>query len=218
MLSDTAYILHKRVYKDSSELIKLLTPIFGIMDVIAKGSRSPKSKFKGQLQSFLPTTVFVTGKSNLKTLVEVSQQGTLKSCNYKNHVSMLYCNELLLLLRLETESCEKIYHAYQTTIEQLQRNQNVSLPLRRFEWFLSKQLGYELNLPDGVGEDDFIEFDPDFGLQLSNQSTSCRAQSLQRFINQQQLTAYDLKGINKLMKRVIDHMVHGKTINSRGLL
>ncbi|MGJ8664505.1 MAG: DNA repair protein RecO, partial [Marinicella sp.] len=96
MISDQAFILHKRPYKDSSELIKLFTANHGVIDVLGKGSRRPKSKIKGQLQSFIPTQVVFSGRGSLKNLISAEQTGVLTATKYANHVSMLYCNELLV--------------------------------------------------------------------------------------------------------------------------
>ncbi len=218
MFSDQAFVIHKRPYKDSSELIKLLTQKEGLVDLICKGSRNPKSKFKGMLQPFILSQVFYTGKSSLKTLTEVSQQAVLKSCPYKNHVSMLYCNELLLLIGLEDEVNTEIFDAYQLTVNALQNTTTVSLILRRFELFLSQKIGYELKLPDVLSDSDNIEFDPLNGLQQSKQSQLCTVKTFTRFVSDEALNKIEITQINRLMKSVVNHMVHGKTIQSRLLL
>jgi len=218
MNSDFAFIIHKRHYKDSSELIKLLTQNHGMVDVIAKGGRQKKSKLYGQLQPFLMTEVFYSGKSSLKTLIDASQQGTVKSCAYINQVSMLYCNELMTLLQIDNDACQSIFKAYQATVHQLQLDHAVSLPLRKFEWFLSKHVGYELNLPEEAKETDFVEFDANYGIQINNQNKVCMVNSLQNFISNKNINKDEIKQINQLMKSVVNHMVHGKTINSRALL
>ena len=218
MYSDQAFVLHKRPYKDSSELIKLLTRQSGIVDLISKGSRNPKSKFKGMLQPFVLTEVFYSGKSSLKTLIEVSQQFALKSCPYKNHVSMLYCNELLLLIGMHDEVNTDIFDAYQLAVKQLQTAKSVSLVLRQFEWFLSQKIGYALRLPEEVQAQDSIEFDPLNGLLKSQHNHICTASIFNRFIANQTLNSNDIKQINQLMKTVVNHMVQGKTIQSRHLL
>ena len=220
MISDQAFILHKRVYQDSSELIKLLTYNHGIIDVIAKGSRNRKSKLNGQLQPFILSQVFFSGKSSLKNLIDSSQCEILKPCPYKNHVSMLYCNELLLLLRLEGEVVNEIFTAYKETIKSLQSPQSISLTLRQFEWLLCQKLGYELELPSGIEKTAYIEFDEINGLQLcsSSQAMQCTFADFEKFIQGNALDSVELKGINWLMRRVINHMLHGKTIQSRLLL
>jgi DNA repair protein RecO (recombination protein O) len=47
-----AIILHSFAYGDTSRILRLLTPDFGVRSVIAKGARSPKSRFGGLLEPF----------------------------------------------------------------------------------------------------------------------------------------------------------------------
>lgn len=218
MYADIAFILHKRAYRESSDLIKFLTMNHGIVDVIAKGSRKPKSKFSGHLQNFLSTEITFTGRSSLKTLTDASQQGSLAKCPYKSHVSMLYCSELLTLLRLENESCAEIFNAYQKTIQALQQNKSVSLPLRKFEWVLSRILGYELLPPSEATENDYLQFDPHLGLQVNNQVKICSMACLNLFLAEKAMEPTEIKQLNRLMKTVVNHLVHGKEIQSRQLL
>ncbi|MCB1583752.1 MAG: DNA repair protein RecO [Xanthomonadales bacterium] len=218
MHTDIAFVLHKRAYKESSELIKLLTKNHGIVDVIAKGSRKPKSKLNGQLQPFSPIEIVYSGRSELKTLTSAFQQGAVKACAYKNHVSMLYCSELLTLLHLDNEACHELFTAYQTAVMALQNTHAVSLILRKFEWQLTQNLGYELSIPPGVEKNDFLSFDPGHGLLLNNDNKICPVSSLKKFTSNQPMQASDIKQVNELMKSVVNHLVHGKTIQSRALL
>lgn len=47
-----ALILHAFPYGDTSRILRLLTPAHGLRSVIAKGARSPKSRFGGLLEPF----------------------------------------------------------------------------------------------------------------------------------------------------------------------
>lgn len=218
MLTDKAFILHKRAFKESSELIKLLTKSHGVIDVIAKGSRKPKSRLHGQLQPFMLTEVVFVGRSELKTLTHASQQGLLQNCAYKNHVSMLYLSELMTLIQVDCDVCSKLFDDYEKTVAQLPLAGSVSLLLRKFEWSLCKHLGYELNLPVESTQSDFISFDPFLGLQVNNKDKVCSTATLRSFISNEKLLSSEIKQINILMKTVVNHLVHGKTIQSRQLL
>ncbi len=218
MISDRAFILHTRKFKDSSEIIKLLTKLNGIVDVIAKGSRNPKSKFKGQLQSFIDTEVSFSGKSSLKTLIHAEQVGVVQACSYVNHVSMLYCNELILLLNLDQDACRLVYPYYKSTINQIIESKQISVILRNFEWQLCCIQGYQMELGDGIQSNDSIEFNPDNGFQKSHSKIACKAQFFNDFLNKKTLSSDAIKGVNQLMKNVVNHMVNGKTIQSRLLL
>ncbi len=218
MISDQAFVLHKRPFKDNSELLKVLTKNNGIIDLVGKGSRNPKSKFKGQLQPFIETEISYAGKSDLKTLVQSEQVGLIHDCAYINHVSMLYCNELLLLLKLNDEHQADLYQDYARTIEALKVAKSVSYILRQFEWRLCCSQGYELSLPETIKATDYVSFCPVNGLVLSQHNKNCTAESFVRFINGEAMDASRLKAVNHLMRDVINHMVHGKVIQSRALL
>lgn len=47
-----ALVLHAFPYGDTSKILRLLTPELGLRSVIAKGARSPKSRFGGVLEPF----------------------------------------------------------------------------------------------------------------------------------------------------------------------
>lgn len=185
---------------------------------MAKGSRNPKSKLKGQLQPFIPCTVTLSGRSGLKTLTNAEQTGINAPCAYLNHVSMLYCNELLLLLNLDQEACEVIYPVYARTIAQLKAKDRVSLILRKFEWFLSGVQGYELSLPNQSEATDLISFDPSLGLQVTRGNQGCSHQTIADFLANQPIDTEQLRAVNRLMRTVVNHLVNGKTIQSRLLL
>jgi len=218
MIHDRAYVLHKRPYKDSSELIKVLSQHHGITDVLGKGSRNPKSKFKGQLQPFIECEISFTGRSTLKRLVQAEQSGMPFKAEYVNHVAMLYCNELLLLANYHDESNQLIYQHYAQTIGALKQASQLSLLLRRFEWQLCCAMGYELSIPQTAQVNDGLSFHPVNGLEISQQPAVCSVGVFNRFIQHEDMSAGDLKQLNRLMRVVVNHLVHGKTIQSRALL
>ena len=218
MLADQAFVLHKKPFKESSELVKVLSKQKGVLDLICKGSRNPKSKFNGQLLPFIESDITFTGKSELKTLVGIEQTGVLQNHDYINQVSMLYCNELLLLLKLNDVSPIDVYQHYVKTIRALQKNQSVSLILRRFEWYLCGAMGYQITVPEAFNASDRVTFCPNNGLVHSDQKQATTVASIRQFISDQPITAPQLVELNHLMRRIVDHMVHGKTIQSRGLL
>lgn len=218
MLHDRAYVLHKKPYKDSSELIKILSQQHGVIDLLGKGSRNPKSKFKGQLHPFMACDISFTGRSSLKTLVHVEQSGSPFKSPYINQVAMLYCNELLLLSNYHDEANQSTYASYAQTIEALKQAPSVGLILREFEWQLCCAMGYELSLPPGALPEDGITFDPVNGLEVNVSQACCPAQVFERFLQQKAMSSTQLKQLNVLMRLVVNHLVHGKTIQSRALL
>lgn len=225
MITDQAFVLHKRNYQDSSQLIKLITMNHGIIDVVAKGCLRPKSKLNGQLQPFIQTQVNLYGRSDLKTLADADQSGVNHSGNsqshgYKNQVSMLYCNELLTLINLGEHADAAVFNAYKNTIKELQTSSMIRITLRRFEWHLCCQMGYELQVPEHTEPDDYLAFDPINGLIVNNtdKRTKCSVQAFNNFVSATTINQEQLNEISVLMRVVINHLVNGKAIKSRQLL
>jgi DNA repair protein RecO (recombination protein O) len=48
----SAVILHSFAYGDTSRILRILTPEYGLRSVIAKGAKSPRSRFGGVLEPF----------------------------------------------------------------------------------------------------------------------------------------------------------------------
>ena len=65
-----AYILHVRAYQDSSALLECLSSQHGLVSLIAKGVKRPKSRFYGVIQPFILLQLSWVGRSELKTLTQ----------------------------------------------------------------------------------------------------------------------------------------------------
>lgn len=218
MVTDDAFILHKINYKNSSEIVKLLTQNQGRIDAIARGSRGPKSPFKGQLQAFVETTISFQGRRDLKTLTQAEQTGHAGAPAYLNQVAMLYCNELLLLLNMDDEHCGAVYPVYRQLIHDLGRSDSVALLLRYFELKLCTLNGYALSVDHGLSDSDYLVFQPDHGLVASHSKKNCDAGTFRRFISHQPLSTEQLRGLNRLFRPIVNHLVGGRDIHSRRLL
>ncbi|MGB5258628.1 MAG: recombination protein O N-terminal domain-containing protein, partial [Woeseiaceae bacterium] len=52
-----AYLLHHRPFRDTSQILDLVTRDHGKIALVARGSRSAKSRLAGVLRPFLPLSV-----------------------------------------------------------------------------------------------------------------------------------------------------------------
>ncbi|WP_154223296.1 DNA repair protein RecO [Marinicella rhabdoformis] len=214
MHADSAYLLHRKAFSDSSEILYYLTDSDGLLHVLAKGSKKNKSQFKGQLQPFLPTCISWQGRSSLKTLTQAEQTGVFTSVSYPYHVSMLYLNELVMLLRIDESLFQDVYLHYRDALNALLNESDISHTLRQFEWRLCCLIGYELDLPQNVSEETFITFESQNGLIEDHQWRRCKASEFAQFIENK---TYNQKAVNWLMRQLIHHITQGKPIKSREL-
>ena len=62
-----AYVLHHRPFRDTSQILDILTRDHGKIAVVARGSRGTKSRLGGVLRPFLPLRVSWVARSDLGT-------------------------------------------------------------------------------------------------------------------------------------------------------
>lgn len=139
---DTAYVLHRWPYQESSLMCDLLTRQEGRVRVIAKGARRPKSSWRSVLQPFAPVQVEYRGRSELQTLTHAEAlTPLLPALNGIQLYSAFYLNELVQRLTRLHQSFESLFDEYAQTLLQLRETEQVEPLLRRFEWQLLTHLG-----------------------------------------------------------------------------
>ena len=75
-----AFILHHRPFRDTSQILDLISRDHGKLAVVARGSRGAKSRLKGVLRPFMPLSMSWVIKSDLGTLTGAEVQGAA-ACN-----------------------------------------------------------------------------------------------------------------------------------------
>ena len=76
-----AWILHHRPFRDSSQILDVLTRDHGRIAVVARGSRGAKSKLAGVLRPFLPLRVSWVARTDLGTLTGAEAAGAPAATN-----------------------------------------------------------------------------------------------------------------------------------------
>lgn len=144
--NEPAWLLHHRAYQDSSRILEILSRHHGRLSLVARGSRSGKSRLKGILRPFLPLHLSWVSRSELGTLTGAELRGAPIALHGDALLSGYYANELLMLLLHRHDPQPDIFTAYGTTIESLSGGRDVPVKLRTFEMELLRLLGYALNL------------------------------------------------------------------------
>jgi len=136
-----AYILHRRPYKETSYILDLFSLNFGRVSVVAKGLLKSKPYKSAQLQVFQPLVLSWSGRSELKTLINVDVPSAAFALKGKFLYCAYYLNELLLNLSAESEANPILFSAYSEALQSLSDKLDVEPNLRRFESRLLVQLG-----------------------------------------------------------------------------
>ena len=222
----SAFVLHTRPYRDTSLLVELFTRSHGRISAIARGARGPRSRNKGYLQPFYPILASWSGRSELVTLGSIEPSGSPFHFMGKSLISALYVNELTMHLLHRHEEHPELFMAYEQVLSGIQQEKILS-SLRRYEKQLITSIGYgfEWHITADTGEviepGMYYSLDPNRGILAV--SAGSKAQT---FLGEH-LLAIQADDFNKpevlhsakhLLRIAINHLLGGKSINSRDLL
>ena len=135
------FILHHRLFRESSVIADVLTPDYGRVSVVARGARSARSKLRPLIQPFRPLLVSWTGRSDLKTLTGLEEQGLPVALSGHTLACGYYLSELLLRLLPSFEAAPIPFACYARSLselEQLQRQRTALASARVDEAALPK--------------------------------------------------------------------------------
>lgn len=142
---EPAYVLHARPFRETSQLLELLTPGHGRMGVLARASRGGKGGGRAALlQPFTPLIVAWQGRGELPQLVDIEPAGIAPRLSGDALLAGFYANELLVNLLSRGEPQAPLFARYALLLSEL--GEDLAWPLRRFERELLAAIGFELQL------------------------------------------------------------------------
>jgi DNA repair protein RecO (recombination protein O) len=219
---ESAYVLHTRVYRDSSLLVDFFTKSEGRISAVARGVRKAKSPLKGLLQPFNPLLINWYGKGDLVTLKNVEAENKLFFLQKKSLISGLYLNELMVRLLTRHDPHAKLFAYYQQTIFALAENKNIEQILRDFELKLLDELGYGLRFDRAMCSDEpikselFYTFQPQKGFVIAGDDRNKFPGEHLLAINHRKFDSPDiLRTAKQLMRLAILPLLAGKPLVSR---
>lgn len=221
------FILHHRPFRDSSQILDIVTRDHGKVAVVARGSRGGKSRLAGVLRPFLPLRVSWVAKSDLGTLTGAEAAGPPAGMTGDALLSAYYVNELLLNFLHRYDPQPEIFSLYEQVLDALVGKREVAACLRVFEFEFLTLLGYAVNLDHEFGSQQALdpvrhyEFRMEQGAvpversegRLVFTGAELRAVAEQRFEDEGVL-----KIANRLMRDIIGFHLGGKELKSRKVL
>ncbi len=221
------YILHRRPFRDSSQILDVITRDYGKIAVVARGSRGAKSRLAGILRPFLPLRVSWVAKSDLGTLTGAETAGRPAGMVGDAMLSAYYVNELLMNFLHKHDPQSEIYSLYETTIESLVGTNHVAACLRCFELELLSLLGYAVNLDHEFGKTDALvaqqnyQYRMEQGLVAVDGDTGALVFSGAVFSDIAAQRFDDpavLRSASQLMRAIVSFHLGGKELKSRKVL
>ncbi len=225
--NEPAWLLHHRPFRDSSQILDILSLDKGRLAVVARGSRGAKSKLRGILRPFLPLQLSWFIRSDMGTLTGAEMNGAPLSLSGDALLSGYYVNELILKLLHRHDPQPEIFAAYSRTIERLAGGKEVAAYLRQFEIELLRILGYALNLDHDTETTEPLrpqqqyEYRVEQGLvPVSDREGPMvfRGAEIDAIRNQQFADPAVLKNAGSLLRNVIAYHLDGKELKSRKVL
>ncbi len=113
-----AYLLHRRPFRDSSQLVELFTAEHGRLSLVARGvHRKARGGSTGaMLQPFVPLLVSFSGRGELKTLTHTEVAGRPQRLSGATLFSGFYLNELLVRLLHRYDPHPPLFASYGDTL------------------------------------------------------------------------------------------------------
>ena len=224
-----AYILHKRAFRDSSQILDVFSREYGRISLMSRGSRGAKSKTGGLLQLFRPILVSWQGRGEMPFLNSV-EMADIKApaLSGKSQMSAMYINELLVYLLHKNDVHEGIFDQYHACLYALKESNNVEIVLRLFEKELLQLLGFGLNLivdadsGDSVRENAYYAYHFEHGPVLCDKNRQIKnpilsGLSLMAFEQNKIESQQQRSEIKQLMRYVLAGHLGHKKLKSREL-
>jgi len=222
-----AYVLHHRPFRDTSQLLAVISREHGKVTLVARGSRSAKSRLRGILRPFQALRLSWFLRSDLGTLTGAEIDAPPLPLDGDALLSAYYVNELVLNFLHRHDPQPEIFDAYAQTIEALSRSDQVAANLRVFEMELLRLLGYALNLEyeahhhEPVEEQRFYEYRVEQGPVGVSRSEGPMIFAGAR-LRDIGASKFDdpavLRDAGRLLREVIRHHLDGRELKSRKVL
>ncbi len=225
-----AYILHHRAFRDTSQILDVITRDHGRLSLMSRGSRAAKSRLKSILQPFRPLIIGWSGKGEMPTLIGAEPQAVkILSLRGKALPSAFYINELTIKLLHKHDVYERVYLLYESVIRLLAEQHEIEPVLRLFEKQLLEELGFGLNLSLDSETGDAILVDNIYAYYLEQGPVNLASVHDESYIlklsgksllDLDANTLYSeqsLKDAKRLMRVILNFYLQGKPIKSREL-
>jgi DNA repair protein RecO (recombination protein O) len=141
---EPAYILHHYPYRDTSLLLEVFSRHHGRLGLVARGARSARARWHGQLQGFRPLLLSWSLRGELGTLTGLDSRDGQSSIAGRQLLSAYYLNELILRLLPRLDPHPGVFDVYEQALRELGGYEERAL--RIFEKRLLGELGYGLLL------------------------------------------------------------------------
>ncbi len=221
------YILHHRAFRNTSQILDIVTHDHGKVCVVARGSRGSKSRLAGVLRPFLPLRLSWVARSDLGTLTGAESAGPPLGMVGDALLSAYYVNELLLHFLHRHDPQPEIFALYEEVIGALAGTNSIAACLRSFELEFLSLLGYAVNLDHEFASHEQLEEDGYYQYRMEQGPVRVERMDGPLVFKGSVLTGiaarrFDDAGIlraaSRLLREILGFHLGGKELKSRKVL
>lgn len=225
--NEPAWLLHHRPFQDASRILDVLSRNHGRLSLVARGSRSGRSRLKGLLRPFMPLQLSWVARSELGTLTGAERLGAPIALTGEALMAGYYANELIIHLVHRHDPQPEIFSAYAATIERLQDGEQIPARLREFELELLRLLGFALDLGREADTETSLEPSRHYEYRVEHGPAAAGERQGPMIFTGAELLAIrnrdfadpeTLRAAGRLLREVIAFHLGGKELKSRKVL
>lgn len=221
------WVIHRRAWRESSLLVEFFSREQGRVGLVAKGARSARSAWRGQIEPYIPLSASWLRRGEVGTMTALESLEAGLALTGQALWCGFYANELVLRLLKRDDPHPEVFDAYSAALVGLAQGEKAqALVLRRFEMELLRGLGvapdFRLDAQSGrpISPDKRYHLKPDAGFfpadDDSNQTFS--GQTILALADGHTTSRTAAREMRALMRRLIDPHLGGRPLASRQLL
>lgn len=221
---EPAYVLHSRSFRETSLIVEAFTREHGRVAVVARGAKSPRSRWKNVLQPFRPLLLSWNQKTDLGTLTDADQVASPPALQGKALYCGLYLNELLIRLLHRGDPHAEVFERYRDVLSELASEKTPQPLLRVFEKHLLEAIGYamlldrEFDSGADIQPHKWYEYKPDRGPVAGSGPLKGHVSGAALLaLHAEDLKSEYLPELRMLMRSVISYHLGGKPLASLSL-
>jgi DNA repair protein RecO (recombination protein O) len=232
IVSEAAYVLHARPWRETSLLVEVLSETRGRLGLVARGVQGPRRHvLRAALQPLQHIRFEGVQRGELAQLHRAEAIDAAPQLPQDAMLASFYIHELLLRLAPREDAHSELYALYGTVRERLRRAEPLAWTLRRFERDLLEALGSGFDLSrdgDDVPIDAAARYriDPEHGARRvlservdgGERDHAATGRALLSLAADRMPVAEDLAGLRRALRSVLSHHLGGRGLKSWELM
>lgn len=226
MSMDSAYVLHRRRYRETSLIVDLLTLERGRIGAVARGALRPRARGGPQLEPRARLRVTLRGRGELLNLLQAEvEAGVAAPLDGARLYALFYVNELVLKLTATHDPNPQLFAVYEQVLDGLAGVGPLENVLRRYETGLLEAIGLGLNCLHEADSGAAIDAARDYHYVVARgplarpdaHGVRVSGAALLGLAGRTVLSGNAARDAKRLMRHVIDYHLDGRPLSSRQL-